>query len=175
MGHAHPVSAVQSAAMATRTACCRTYQNIPMVFVQRGAGCVASGTADDASHPKPPCPVLLWEVMIWGEHYTGPEQVPRSNQGEGNGSGHCVCQRNPTALNDVAVIKLTLLASAAQRITTLLAQLCPFWGYFGVNFGIIPDHVLVLLPHPLFLWHIFRHFWPFQTLLGHIRCPNSPK
>ena len=57
----------------------------------------------------------------------------------------------------------------------ILAPLCPFLGYFGVTFGVILGHLLVYLPHPLFLWHIPMHLWPFHTFLGYIGCPNSLK
>ena len=37
-------------------------------------------------------------------------------------------------------------------------------------------HLLVLLPHPMFILHIsMRFFWPFQTFLGHAGCPKPSK
>ena len=57
----------------------------------------------------------------------------------------------------------------------ILAQFCSFAAYCGVFFGVIPSHILVLLPHPSLLWHISMHFWPSQRFLGRTGCPNSPK
>ena len=45
----------------------------------------------------------------------------------------------------------------------ILAHFCCFLGYCAVNFRVTPGHLLILLPHPLFLWHISMLFGPFQT------------
>ena len=41
-----------------------------------------------------------------------------------------------------------------------LAQICSLAIYFGAGLGVIPRHLLDLLPHPLSPWRIFMHFWP---------------
>ena len=59
----------------------------------------------------------------------------------------------------------------------ILAQFRPFWGYFGVDVGVIPipGHPLVLLPRPLLRWHILICFWPIQTLLVSKRSKTATK
>ena len=57
----------------------------------------------------------------------------------------------------------------------ILPQFCPLSGYFGVNFGVIPGRLLVLLPHPLFLSHIFNAFLALPNVRGTHKVSKQSK